>query len=382
MIVSHPLPATLDHDEELIRQLFKAHLAMRVVLFVFVAVSGYVAVADGKAALPIAVAVGGIGAWTAFTGWWYVQRRSRRALVIVDNIVTLAALVVFTMLGQSEGLAALPRVWAIAPPLAAAICGGPLVGFAMGSALACVTIAAQPIIHTDSWTLPFGMAMAPWALGFLVEQVRRSAAERDRLAASASVLAERQRLARVIHDGALQVLALVEREAGSLGPRGARLAHEAREQERALRRVLADKEVPWDGPSPSTTEIDLAVLLDDHASERVTVSAMADGVMVDKGVAAEIDAATTEVLTNVTKHAGPDAWVWILLETVGSEIIVSIRDNGIGTDPMTLNTADAHGRMGVKQSIRGRIVDLGGVATVRTAPGRGVEWEFRIPAAQ
>ena len=65
----------------------------------------------------------------------------------------------------------------------------------------------------------------------------------------------------------------------------------------------------------------------------------------------------------------------------GNEIIVSIRDNGVGATPEQLTTAGERGHLGVRDSVIGRVRDLGGQATVRAAAGRGVEWELRIPVA-
>ena len=43
--------------------------------------------------------------------------------------------------------------------------------------------------------------------------------------------------------------------------------------------------------------------------------------------------------------------------------------------------AEAAGRLGVAQSIRGRIRDLGGTVTITTTPGQGTELELRVPTA-
>ena len=79
------------------------------------------------------------------------------------------------------------------------------------------------------------------------------------------------------------------------------------------------------------------------------------------------------------KHAGPDAQAWVLLEWDDDDLIISIRDNGVGGTPEDFTAAADRGRMGMRHSIHGRLADLGGTATLRTAPGRGTEWEFRIP---
>ena len=59
--------------------------------------------------------------------------------------------------------------------------------------------------------------------------------------------------------------------------------------------------------------------------------------------------------------------------------LVSVRDDGVGATQEQLDAAAAAGRLGVKESIVGRVLDLGGGSKLTTSPGSGVEWEFRIP---
>lgn len=367
------------HDEQLTRRMFKAHTGLRVSLVVYGAVFGSIAIFNGDEAAPIIVLLAAMAVWSAVTAWWYLSGSRRWPMVVADvaaTVITLLAIGATAMVTPIFG--AIPVAWAAAAPLAAAICGGPVPGGIAALVVGAAAILPLPLQNASSWTMPVSVLLASVGLGYMIQQVRDSVAQRDRIAASATALAERERLARVIHDGVLQVLALVEREAGSLGPRGGPLAKAAREQEHALRALLQNKSAAWDAPEQAEMQ-DLATLLDRHAGERVTVSAMADTILIPNATAAEIDAVVTEVLTNVTKHAGASAQAWILLEQVGTEIIVSIRDNGVGAEPATIAQAAHSGHFGVQASIKGRVADLGGVARLRTAPGRGLEWEVRIP---
>ena len=56
-----------------------------------------------------------------------------------------------------------------------------------------------------------------------------------------------------------------------------------------------------------------------------------------------------------------------------------MRDDGPGIAGGRLDEAAAEGRLGVSESIRGRVAGLGGTATLTSAPGQGTEWEFTIP---
>ncbi len=83
-------------------------------------------------------------------------------------------------------------------------------------------------------------------------------------------------------------------------------------------------------------------------------------------------------LDNVARHVGPDARAWVLLEGFPDRVEISVRDEGPGIPEGRLEAAAADGRLGVSQSIRGRVADLGGRATLTTGAD-GTEWEFVVP---
>jgi signal transduction histidine kinase len=135
-----------------------------------------------------------------------------------------------------------------------------------------------------------------------------------------------------------------------------------------------------DPPAPSPApRVDLRTLLDPKAGPDVTIAAPATPVLFPPPVAAEITAAVAAALDNVTRHAGPDARAWLLLEELDDTVTVSIRDNGPGIPDGRLAEAERAGRLGVAQSIRGRIRDLGGTVVVTSIPGSGTEIELHIP---
>jgi signal transduction histidine kinase len=196
-----------------------------------------------------------------------------------------------------------------------------------------------------------------WAERKRAEQIRTEAAA-----------AERERLARPIHDGVLQVLAMVKR-----GEAGSELAALAGEQEEALRNLLRG------GGSLTRTgreDLDLNAAL---ALPGVQLSGPATAVMLPGRAADELVAAVQAALDNVRRHAGEGARVWILLEDEGGGVRVTVRDDGAGFAPGRLAEAESAGRLGVAQSMRGRIADLGGTTTVHSTPGQGTEVEFWVP---
>lgn len=72
----------------------------------------------------------------------------------------------------------------------------------------------------------------------------------------------------------------------------------------------------------------------------------------------------------------------MLIEDEGATVTVSIRDEGPGIPEGRLTEAAAQGRLGVSQSIRGRVADVGGTVRIVSAPDAGTEIELTVPRAQ
>jgi signal transduction histidine kinase len=207
------------------------------------------------------------------------------------------------------------------------------------------------------------------------QTARRAHADLEHAARLSARTEERERLSRQVHDGAIQVLALVSRRGREIGGPTAELAELAGEQERALRRLVssADAEPPAGGLT------DIGALLRRRASDRVSVSVPAEPVLLDAPIAEEFCAAAGNALDNVAAHAGPDARAYVLLEDLGDSVTVSIRDDGVGIADGRLDEAVGEGRLGIAKSIVARMNWLGGSAKLNTGPGCGTEWELTLP---
>jgi signal transduction histidine kinase len=90
-------------------------------------------------------------------------------------------------------------------------------------------------------------------------------------------------------------------------------------------------------------------------------------------------AAVAAALDNVRRHAGAGARAYVLVEDEPDAVTVTVRDDGAGMPAERLAAARADGRLGVAQSIVGRLRSLGGTATVTSLPGEGTEVELRLP---
>ena len=294
--------------------------------------------------------------------------------VAIAVAMVLATLAVETSRRIDDGAPTLPVAWAAGAVLACAVAGG-----WRGGGVAALVVSAADVVERGTMTEQTfnGVVLLVFAGvvgGYLVDlalQAERAVATASRREAA---VAERERLARQIHDSVLQVLALVARRGRDAGGELGELARLAGEQESALRALVA---APPASPDEQG-EVDLRSLLEPLAGPRVSVSAPADDVRLAAGVAREVVAAVREAIGNVERHAGADARAWVLVEDEGRAVAVSVRDDGSGFDPSRLDAARQDGRMGVAQSIIGRMAAVGGEATVTSTPGEGTEVELRV----
>jgi signal transduction histidine kinase len=348
-----------------------------------IAALGYVAVltlqvrddfAHPRAALGVLAAM---AAWTAVTTLANTRDRGRVWPVVVADHVVCAGLTLLSLPVQgateiATGAPTLTTAWAAAPVVSSALLGGARGGLAG----AVVQGAASVVVRGEVTQATLGnmvlLLLAGGAVGYVA---RLAVAAEQRLAVAVRLAAatrERERLARGIHDGVLQVLALVRRRGAELGGPAGELAALAGEQEVALRTLVTAP-----APVPAGAPVDLRTLLAPYRTGLVTVSGPADPVALPAPVATELAAAVGAALDNVERHAGGRAWV--LVEDLGDEVAVSVRDEGPGIPAGRLAAAAVAGRLGVESSMRGRMRDLGGTLSVRTDPAEGTEVEFRVP---
>ncbi|WP_261563357.1 DUF5931 domain-containing protein, partial [Frankia tisae] len=195
----------------------------------------------------------GLTLFGVMTGWSLVMsvlapavdgRRLRLLTGLVAADVALcAAMVVLTLpVGPRSGHV-LPGLWSASGVLGAALLGGTAGGLVAGLLLSIATFVERGVVNDSS----IGTAVLFLLSGAIVGYLSRTALVAE--AALADVLAaragdaERERLARRVHDGVLQALALISREA----PRGlpaAAVAALAAEQEAALRELLRTPTAP------------------------------------------------------------------------------------------------------------------------------------------
>jgi len=362
--------------------LWRGVVLLRLVMAAFAA-AAIVVHSDGYARPELGwVVLAAMLAWTAVTTVAYSRDAGRRmAVIAADLAVSLVLMGSSAWILSPDQLAEvsqrtplLTTVWASGPVVAAAVHAGRIGGVIAGVAVSLCNWLVRGFFSTDIARDTVLLVGTGFVLG-LAATTARQAAERLRRAARAeAATAERERLARSIHDSVLQVLSRVRTRSGELGGEAAELVRLAGEQEVALRALVAT--AAPDGASFG--EVDLGAAVQLLATPRVDVSVPATPVLLPASDVEELVAVTREALCNTERHAGPDAKAWVLVEDLGEEVVLSVCDDGTGIPEGHLDEAEARGRMGVARAMRGRVADLGGTLSLDTGSGRGTEWEVRL----
>ncbi len=327
------------------------------------------------------------GILTAANIWWaagYLIGFGRRVWFVAVEVAVSAGMMLSTSFVTDDDWISHNQTWPTTLWMTNAALSTAVIGGALWGAVAALAIAGANYYVKGEISLNFGrnattilLVSAAAAVGMAASRARTVHDELVSAIALAAQSAERERLSREVHDGVLQVLALMAKRGREIGGDAAELAILAAEQERRLRALIAD--APDTASSLEPAERDLAAALRTTVGSRASISAPAAPVTVDTAVADELLAAVENILDNVAHHAGPGAEAFILLEDLGDEVIVSVRDDGGGIPDGRLAAAEAEGRMGISRSVIGRVEALGGTARLESAPGAGTEWELTAP---
>ncbi|MGW1625846.1 sensor histidine kinase [Streptomyces sp. NPDC002172] len=238
-------------------------------------------------------------------------------------------------------------------------------------------------------TLVFSVVIGSWIIRIieqseeraeLIAELDASRHEVSRLSAAHGALAERERMAREIHDtlaqGFTSLLMLVQAVEAELDhdlPQARRhlaLMDETARQNLAEARALVAGGTPADLDGASLPDA-LRRLVDRHGAAGLDVT----GPVRPLPAGAEVVALRScqEALTNTRKHAGSPVSVGIRLCYDADSLTVAVHDDGRGFDPAAV--CSGYGLAG----LRARAAEAGGTATVRSAPGAGTTVTVRLP---
>ena len=178
---------------------------------------------------------------------------------------------------------------------------------------------------------------------------------------------ERAEVAAHVHDSVLQTLALIQKAADD--PR--EVTRLARSQERDLRGWLYRPDADAARSLAAALEQAAAEVEEDH---RVAVEVVVVGDCPVDARQGALVAAAREAMVNAAKHAGVDR-LQVYAEVEPERVTAFVRDRGAGFEPGAV-PAD---RLGLAQSVIGRMERNGGTAQVRSTPGDGTEIRLEAP---
>jgi signal transduction histidine kinase len=184
-----------------------------------------------------------------------------------------------------------------------------------------------------------------------------------------SLAQAREEIARTLHDGVLQTLAVVRVRATD-----ADVVRLATEQERELREYLFGSPSTVSGGGEVGARLRTAAArFEDHYGGRARVVLAPDVPMLPPTVADALVGAVSEALANAGKHGGAST-VTVFAEPVDGSLFCSVKDDGSGFDSDAVDEG-----VGLTRSIRGRIREVGGRVEIDGRPGRGTEVRCWVP---
>lgn len=265
----------------------------------------------------------------------------------------------------------LSSVWPLAGVMTAGIALRWRGGVAAGALIGLGTAAGE-ILGPDRWTDADTVsavssvvlyALAGLVAGFVTTRLRE--AERR-----ISLAQAREEVARTLHDGVLQTLAVVQRRTAD--PDIVRLA---RDQERELREFLYGTRAAVGGGGDLGTRLRTAAArFEDRYGGTARVVLAPDTPPLPERTVEALAGAVGEALANAGKHGGATT-VTVFAEPLDGELFCSVKDDGSGFDAAATDEGT-----GLRRSVRGRIAEVGGRVEVDGRPGRGVEVRCWVPA--
>ncbi|UXY26418.1 sensor histidine kinase [Streptomyces sp. HUAS TT20] len=237
-------------------------------------------------------------------------------------------------------------------------------------------------------TLVFSVAVGSWIIRIieqsgeraeLIAELDTSRHEISRLSAAHGALAERERMAREIHDtlaqGFTSLLMLVQAVEAELEDDLPQARRHLALMDETARQNLAEARALVAGGTPA--DLDGASLPDalGRLAARHGATLEVTGPVRALPAAPEVVTLRScqEALANARKHAGSSAMVGIRLSYADDTVTVSVRDGGCGFDPGTVS--GGYGLAG----LRARVAEVGGTASVCSTPGDGTTVTVRLP---
>ncbi len=318
-------------------------------------------------------------AWTVLLVAPLVLRRRAPVAVFAAVMLACAGQLVFVdrfLAANAAALIALYTLVAYGPRRLAAI------GFGVALAGTVPMVALVNDFTSESWVLTWLILSVHLVLAAALGDRRHTQLlARERLAEHAAA-AERERIARELHDVVAHSLSVVIAQAD-----GGRYAQEpdaadaalrtisatAREALREMRHALGPVGDAPLQPQPGAAELPGLVARTRAAGLPVELAEEGSPRPLAPAAGLTVYRVAQEALTNVLKHAGPGATATVLLRWEPERVTLVVRDDGTGAAP-----GDGRGR-GLA-GMRERVEPRGGTLVAGPRPEGGFEVRAAIPA--
>lgn len=353
----------------------RAALILWAVIVVAVDVTGTTKI-NGAVAV---TALSGLALWSVLSAWTVRNRpglATSRAFVGTDVLIATMAAALDPVVYPGAHPQSFASAWPLSGAVVAGLVFGPGIGalagvlIGSGGALSIAVVVERGLggrILGALGTVVL-LAVAGTLAGLVSERLRRA----ELTTARAQI---REEVARKLHDGVLQTLAVIQRRSSD-----AELVELARDQEAELRSFIASPTGSsgdtGEGEAPERLSAALrSVLRQQEKLHGISCSL----VVVDEPehiggpIVSALCGAVGEAVTNAAKHGGARA-VTVFVDSESGAIICEVSDDGSGFD--TVATSEG---IGLTRSVRGRIADVGGSVDIHSTLGRGTRVRMVVP---
>lgn len=315
-------------------------------------------------------------------GYWAVACGLAVALATISQSYSVLLYGLYPLMFMTLGW------WGIVPIVGLTALFGWALGWSSGPAM------VTNLLATAGLALLLGVFVT--AIGRQSEQRREAlaalAATRAELADAArhaGVLAERERLARELHDtvaqGFISVVTQLESAEQALDARpGDARAHLrsaqqiARESLTEVRRTVQDLRPDLlEGATLTQALRRAAAGWSASSGVPVDVRATGESVALHPNTEVALLRTTQEALANAGRHAGASRIV-VSLSFLGDTVTLDVDDDGVGFDPRigAVREGGGYGLLGMRE----RVTAVGGTLTIESAPGEGTTVAVTVPA--
>lgn len=355
-----------------------------------------------RVVLLAALAVLALG-YATFGAAGLITRDGRRTTVYLTLLVGVVAVIAW----EQPSLLflmfmAAPQIWFMVETVHAGLLWTLALGMA-GTAgpLWHWTQGIEPLSGPGQTTLgvAFSMAMGIWVLHVLDQSRQRAeliaALESTRAELAAAhrqqgIVAERERLAREVHDtlaqGYTSIVVLAQTAAAALSGDASTVTERLALIEEVARENLAEARAMVAAFSPmaldSSTLVDALQRLAERFERETGIATRLDTAALDDGGPGlsrpeeiVLLRGAQEALANVRRHAAASAVVLRISRTGAgdaAQVSVHVEDDGVGFDPAASAGVGLAG-------LRNRAEEVGGAVDVASAPGRGTRVTVRVP---